>query len=69
MERLLISQNKHWSKSYKNLYHRDILDVLLNRIELKQIELLQGIRRSGKSTIFKLLINEFSKKNSLYQFR
>ncbi len=56
MEKLLISQNKHWKSKYKKLYHRDIVDEIANRIELNQIEVIQGIRRSGKSTIFKLLI-------------
>jgi len=61
MEKLLISQNKHWKSEYKNLYHREIVDEIANRIELGQIEVIQGIRRSGKSTIFKLLINDLFK--------
>ncbi len=62
MKKLIISQNKHWKKTYKELYGREILQTVINRLELPQIEAIQGIRRSGKSTIFKLLINHLSKK-------
>ena len=62
MKKLIISQNKHWKKPYKELYEREILQTVINRLELPQIEAIQGIRRSGKSTIFKLLINHLSKK-------
>lgn len=62
MKKLIISQNKHWKKTYKELYEREILQTVINRLELPQIEAIQGIRRSGKSTIFKLLINHLSKK-------
>jgi len=57
MEKLILSQNKHWKERYKNLYQREILSTLTKRLELRQIEAIQGIRRSGKSTLFKLLIN------------
>ncbi len=61
MEKLILSQNIHWKNSYRNLYIRKDLDKIIERQELKQIEAIQGIRRSGKSTIFKLLINHLSK--------
>jgi len=57
MENVLISQNKHWQKKYKNIYKRDIFAKLINSLNVKHIQVLQGIRRSGKSTLFKLLIN------------
>ncbi|MBP7497189.1 MAG: ATP-binding protein [Bacteroidales bacterium] len=58
MEKVLLIQNKHWSDgAYKNLYNRQIVDSILNKSELKEIQILLGVRRSGKSTIFKLLIN------------
>ena len=63
MEKLILSQNIHWKSLYKNLYIRSDLSKIIDRLELKQIEAIQGIRRSGKSTIFKLLINYLSKKN------
>ena len=61
MEKLILSQNIHWKKPYENLYSRSVLDKIINRLELKQIEAIQGIRRSGKSTMFKLLINHLIK--------
>jgi len=62
MEKLILSQNIHWKNTYENLYARNDLDKIIERLELKQIEAIQGIRRSGKSTMFKLLINHLSKK-------
>ncbi len=62
MEKLIISQNIHWKNSYKALYQRDVLEKLIARLDLRQIEAIQGIRRSGKSTLFKLLINHLSQK-------
>jgi len=58
MEKALIAHNKHWrNEQYPNLFHRDIANRLINKIEHREIEVLQGIRRSGKSTIFKIVIN------------
>lgn len=58
MEKALIAHNKHWkNKPYQDLYHRDIADKLISQLEHREIEVLQGIRRSGKSTIFKIVIN------------
>ena len=58
MNNVLISQNKHWEKRYENLYKREIFQKLVKNLSLKHIQVLQGIRRSGKSSLFKLLINE-----------
>ncbi len=60
MKNIILSQNKHWEKPYKKLYQRDIFNELVKRVDLKHIQVLQGIRRSGKSTLFKLLINHLS---------
>jgi hypothetical protein len=60
MKNIILSQNKHWEKPYKELYQRDIFSELVKRVDLKHIQILQGIRRSGKSTLFKLLINHLS---------
>jgi len=60
MNNVVLSQNKHWKSPYKALYQRDIFGELVKRVDLKHIQVLQGIRRSGKSTLFKLLINHLS---------
>ena len=60
MKNVIIAQNKHWDKPYKNLYERDIFQTLVRNLQTKHIQVIQGIRRSGKSTLFKLLINYLS---------
>jgi len=57
MENILISHNRHWNQPYAGLYQRDIFQRLVRNLSVKHIQVLQGIRRSGKSTLFKLLIN------------
>jgi len=58
MEKAIMSHNRHWKKQkYQELFHRDIARKLITQIDYKEIEVLQGIRRSGKSTIFRLIIN------------
>jgi len=60
MEKVILSQNKHWNKPYSGLYDRDIFSNLVKKLDVKHIQVLQGIRRSGKSTLFKLLINHLA---------
>ena len=63
MEKAIISHNRHWkAEPYSGLFPRDIASKLINQIDYKEIEVIQGIRRSGKSTIFKLLINHLIKR-------
>lgn len=57
MNKVLISQNKHWEKRYDGLYERDVFSKLVTNLQTKHIQVLQGIRRGGKSSLFKLLIN------------
>ncbi len=58
MEKALVMQNRHWKgESYGGLFARELVSRLLEKAKLKEIQVLLGIRRSGKSTIFKLLIN------------
>lgn len=61
MKSVILSQNKHWKEPYSDLYPREAFDDLVKKLKLKHIQVLQGIRRSGKSTLFKLLINHLSK--------
>jgi predicted AAA+ superfamily ATPase len=62
MEKVILSQNRHWNKPYEDLYERDVFEDLVKQLNVKHIQVLQGIRRSGKSTLFKLLINHLSQK-------
>ena len=57
METTLYKHNLHWEKPYENLYQRDIFDSIVAKLHLRQIHVLKGIRRSGKTTLFKLIIN------------
>jgi len=59
MEQAIINQNPHWSgKRYQNLQERSLNDTLLSNLQTKHIQILTGIRRCGKSSIFRMLINE-----------
>ena len=58
MERALNIQNRHWTQGlYKHYLDRELLEVTLKRFALKEMLVLTGIRRSGKSTIFRMIIN------------
>ncbi|MEA2027881.1 MAG: ATP-binding protein [Campylobacterota bacterium] len=57
MEKVIIAQNRHWKQPYAGLYQRDIFQKLERNLATKHIQVIQGIRRSGKSTLFRLLIN------------
>ncbi|MBN2232975.1 MAG: ATP-binding protein [Deltaproteobacteria bacterium] len=57
MNKVLISQNKHWEKRYDGLYEREVFTKLIQNLQTKHIQVLQGIRRGGKSSLFKLIIN------------
>ena len=62
MERTLIIQNPHWSgNQYDGLVERTIMSNLREKSQLPHIQILTGVRRSGKSTLFKLLINDLLK--------
>ncbi|MCE5331434.1 MAG: ATP-binding protein [Bacteroidales bacterium] len=59
MDATFIRLNRHWSGDrYASLYKRDVLESLLAKKDLPHIQVLTGIRRSGKSTLFELLIND-----------
>ncbi|OGV28420.1 MAG: hypothetical protein A3F18_08745 [Legionellales bacterium RIFCSPHIGHO2_12_FULL_37_14] len=64
-ESILHLQNPHWSgQAYINLFERLQLGELIKKLALKEIQVLLGIRRSGKSTLFKLIINHLLQKNT-----
>ncbi len=57
MEEALFKHNPHWKEPYQNLYERQLFSSIVERLHLRQIHVLKGIRRSGKTTLFKLIIN------------
>jgi predicted AAA+ superfamily ATPase len=64
MEQTIINQNPHWTgKKYPNLKQRSLFDTLKTNLQTKHIQILTGIRRSGKSSLFALSINELMKEN------
>jgi predicted AAA+ superfamily ATPase len=59
MEATLLRLNKHWrGEKYPSLHERDLVENLKRKKDLPHIQVLTGIRRSGKSTIFRLMIND-----------
>lgn len=60
MEQIIIQQNQHWEKPYQDLVPRSILSKIMHQMQLKEIQVVLGPRRSGKSTLFMLIINELS---------
>jgi len=57
LENALLKHNSHWKSPYKNLQKRDMVELFIQKLHLRQIQVIKGIRRSGKTTVFKLLIN------------
>lgn len=60
MENALLKHNPHWKTPYTHLYERAVFRSILDKLHLRQIHVIKGIRRSGKTTLFKLLINHLS---------
>src|SRR5690242_5249259 len=62
MEKLLSAQNRHWTgQSYDRLIQRTCIPELIRLLALKEIMVLLGVRRCGKTTLFRLLINHLIK--------
>jgi predicted AAA+ superfamily ATPase len=62
MKQAITIQNPHWTgANYKKLQERNEFKKLLVNLETKHIQIITGIRRSGKSTLFRMLINELLK--------
>lgn len=58
MEQTLVQQNTQWQgKQFKGLTDRTIMQNLLKKQAMPHIQIITGVRRCGKSTVFKLLIN------------
>lgn len=59
MEQTLVQQNPQWSgKPFKGLVDRTVMGNLTEKQGLPHIQILTGVRRCGKSTVFKLLMND-----------
>jgi predicted AAA+ superfamily ATPase len=59
MEATLLRLNMHWTgEKYASLHERILVENLKQKRDLPHIQVLTGIRRSGKSAIFKLMIND-----------
>lgn len=59
MERALIEQNPHWKGAvYQHLHERSLFAKIKSNLQVKHIQVLTGIRRSGKTSIFRMLVNE-----------
>jgi len=61
LEEALLKHNLHWKQPYANLYERKLFLPIIEKLHLRQIHVLKGIRRSGKTTLFKLVINHLLK--------
>ncbi len=57
MKNILIEQNLHWQDKKYDSVKREALDKLISYLPLKQIITITGIRRCGKSTLAKQVIN------------
>ncbi|MDL2240844.1 ATP-binding protein [Bacteroidales bacterium OttesenSCG-928-K22] len=59
MEKAILNQNSHWKgKVYQHLHERDVLKYLIENLQVRHIQILTGIRRCGKSSIFRMLVNK-----------
>jgi predicted AAA+ superfamily ATPase len=59
MNATLFRLNTHWSgEKYSSLQYRSAVENLKKKKDLPHIQVLTGIRCSGKSTVFRLMIND-----------
>ncbi len=65
LDQVLSDQNLHWGgKAYKHGYDRLHNETAIKDLEFEEIQIITGIRRSGKSTLMHELINELSRLNN-----
>ena len=58
MEKVILQQNKHWQNPYPDLIFREKLKTLIQKLSLKEIQVILGVRRAGKSTLLNAILNE-----------
>ena len=62
MQNAILLHNQHWqNKSFEIKIKRELLNKLLKLHDTKEIQIITGLRRSGKSSLLKLYINELIK--------
>ncbi len=62
MQNAILLHNQHWqNKSFDIKIKRNLLSKLLKFHNTKEIQIITGLRRSGKSSLLKLYINELIK--------
>ena len=65
-ENVLVEQNPHWQgKLYENGIKRSCFNKLLKFMDTHMIVSIMGVRRAGKSTLIKQLINHLLKKEKI----
>lgn len=57
MKKILLEQNQHWVGKFREYEKREKLDTLIKYLPLKQVITISGIRRCGKSSLLKQLVN------------
>jgi predicted AAA+ superfamily ATPase len=62
MNRAIFRQNPHWKSGiYQRLQERSVFASVQNNLQVRHIQVLTGIRRSGKSSVFRMIVNELMK--------
>lgn len=62
MQNAILLHNQHWqNRNFSITIKRDLLNKLLKFHNSKEIQIITGLRRSGKSSLLKLYINELIK--------
>ena len=65
LDEILIDQNPHWAGQKDiGLMERQLFPSLLKYLPIPEIMVLTGVRRCGKTTHFKFLINHLSSTNN-----
>ena len=61
MEKVLTAQNRHWSgQKYTEVVARECFPWLLKLLKLKEVLVLLGVRRCGKTTLFRQIMNHLT---------
>jgi len=69
MEQILYRYNPWWEKEFKlgKVFNRSIFKNLLDNLSNKQIVILTGLRRVGKTTLIKQIISYLLYEKKLIQ--